>query len=858
MDNVDGSQMASQAPGQSHLNRETNTRRHTRRNQFVKPGSMDAHYDVSKELDAIALPQEAPRPARLNPFALPSDTDLHFIVLIISVLASSLLVYSLLSNFALINLLKASSQCILDHKEAILAATHPKNPQLMDAAELAVWRCQTLFLLPHGLFQIAGMVLILGVATVTYWLIPLWKLRRGKLVPLSIKDMPELVTYLSYLCNEAKLTPVPCIVWNPLKFTCSPQVFGRLGRYHIALTGGLVILFSTNQTAFRAIMLHELAHLRNRDVNKTYFAIAIWWTFVAVALFPLVIALLLRYAPLDIYQIWCILALTVLIHLTLNGVLRTREIYADVRASTWENSPEALIGVLQSLLPSHRWWQTLIHAHPSPQKRLQLLHETHRLFRVNLWVIFSVGIALGIAFPNIEEFLNALFVLLIPVGIYNTFWLTGITFLKLAAFGTALIVASLLVGTVGVDIWRAAFAAFVENRPQSGINRISLCLGGGLILGTFLSLSLENSVAKFSITDFPELLISSLSWILLLLISLMLFLRWIAAGAAVWLEVAIRQRSPHLIYRTGLVIAGVVLTVDLTQLFLVRTYSFVLINAGGWAAFLPPFAFFLINTIWDPVSLLALVSLWAFPLSAWFWHKEAATASQPNWAFLDASPNLRSNEQFSAMETQSSPVKAFHAERSQFMQPGSVDDRYTALENVDTLANSMRSVPPDADWYLSLRLGLRNQGSIRLSFVLVTALIGGFIFCSLLIVIRIWVHWNISKEIRNTDQFTAILYGSEIALAVLIQTGIAGIAATKVRQLGGLNGLFTAFVAGIVMTIGYVGINLLSGGGSSLFWLTLYNMVNGGAFLELPIALIVPAIVRRMCKMSSYGSTTPS
>ena len=44
--------------------------------------------------------------------------------------------------------------------------------------------------------------------------------------------------------------------------------------------------FYTDQPAFRAVLLHELAHLRNGDVDKTYLTLAIWRAFVAGALIP--------------------------------------------------------------------------------------------------------------------------------------------------------------------------------------------------------------------------------------------------------------------------------------------------------------------------------------------------------------------------------------------------------------------------------------------------------------------------------------------------------------------------------------------------------------------------------------------
>lgn len=61
------------------------------------------------------------------------------------------------------------------------------------------------------------------------------------------------------------------------------------------------VRYDTDPSAFRAVMLHELAHLRNRDVDKTYFTIGIWRAFVVVALIPF---LILNLHPVLLYDPW--------------------------------------------------------------------------------------------------------------------------------------------------------------------------------------------------------------------------------------------------------------------------------------------------------------------------------------------------------------------------------------------------------------------------------------------------------------------------------------------------------------------------------------------------------------------------
>src|SRR5512135_1048388 len=110
----------------------------------------------------VADRRMALHPPRLNPFAFPSDTDFHFVLLIVSVLGSSLLVYS-----ALYNSLPANTAPILSSQ--------------------TTW-------------VMSGVVLLLVVAAVIYWVFPMWKIWRDKLEPLDAEDAPEIVAYLAELC----------------------------------------------------------------------------------------------------------------------------------------------------------------------------------------------------------------------------------------------------------------------------------------------------------------------------------------------------------------------------------------------------------------------------------------------------------------------------------------------------------------------------------------------------------------------------------------------------------------------------------------------------------------------------------
>lgn len=90
-------------------------------------------------------------------------------------------------------------------------------------------------------------------------------------------------------------------------------------------------------------MLHELSHLRNKDVDKTYFSVAAGCAFVIAALIPFAFSLLNNSGAEVFNASWRVIALVLLVYLTLAAVVRSREFYADVRASTHPGSTELSI-----------------------------------------------------------------------------------------------------------------------------------------------------------------------------------------------------------------------------------------------------------------------------------------------------------------------------------------------------------------------------------------------------------------------------------------------------------------------------------------------------------------------------------
>jgi len=153
-------------------------------------------------------------------------------------------------------------------------------------------------------------------------------------------------------------------------------------------------------------------------------------------------------------------------------------------------------------------------------------------------------------------------------------------------------------------------------------------------------------------------------------------------------------------------------------------------------------------TLVRPLILPALIALWAFPLAACLRRNRVASSSESGWEFLDPPPQ---------------------------------------------------------------RPALPRQVPCRPGLAIKIGLVGGLIFCVLLLVLHAWWQLGVPEATRNTDEAKLMFAFAQVAVAALMQAGVATFVAVRVKRLGGVHGLFAAFVAGCAMTVGILGLNLLFG-----------------------------------------------
>jgi Zn-dependent protease with chaperone function len=326
-------------------------------------------------------------------------------------------------------------------------------------------------------------ILVLAVAATLFWGLPAWKRRRGRVVPLADVDHDGAISadLARLVTSVARLDRIPSFVVDPAAASTGAVVFGSNRRPTICLHGGLLIRRTTEPKVFQAIVLHELAHVRNRDVTITYLTVTVWRAFLALVLLPYLVWAIASFAadrrPFNDSSVVMPLltkgvllaALTVaLTYLARSDVLRSREIYADLAAVGWGadrhgwavSMPPRDCGAVRRVGRSFvELWRT----HPRWELRRTSLTDPAMLFGVQALPMFLTGVTAVLIDAAATNYLRQ-YIRYIP-------WVAAVI-----AVGAAALVTS--VG--GVALWRAATHSVLTGRPAPSGVRAGLWLGVGL------------------------------------------------------------------------------------------------------------------------------------------------------------------------------------------------------------------------------------------------------------------------------------------------------------------------------------------------------------------------------------------
>jgi Zn-dependent protease with chaperone function len=462
-------------------------------------------------------------------FALPAKTSFRFALLIVAVLTSSGMVYEAIyfatpRGAALATLIRVC--------QARALATRPQG-YITYAAALARSRaCRAGGERLEGLWALLGMGVLAVLAGAMYWAQPWWYRRRRRLVPLTSEDAPKVIERLEELRGRAG---VGSVTWlqQPLNFAPSAFAFGRVRRRIVAVTGGAVVSQARQPAVFDAIVLHELGHIRNRDIDQTYLAVAIWRAFAVTALLPMAGLLISGKLSPPGRLIWRAVILALVVYLLRNSILRSREFGADARVA--ELDPDTSLGQVLADQPPRRGrriWQ-VGWLHPSGRDRAAALLDPAPMYRSGFWDGLAIGLvaAMGAAAGQdlAERFLTpSPGTDLIPAFIFALF------------SGAALTVA----------MWRMRLLP--GGTATAGDWAVGLGLGIGVATGPFIALNtaLDKGVAPDSLHTGS--FIVAVIWVLLITFLFVSFPAWIGRWADAW-----QQRERRVPARGGMMVAAV-------------------------------------------------------------------------------------------------------------------------------------------------------------------------------------------------------------------------------------------------------------------------------------------------------------
>ncbi|GAA3859702.1 hypothetical protein GCM10022243_26950 [Saccharothrix violaceirubra] len=340
--------------------------------------------------------------------------------------------------------------------------------------------CMSAMLGARAAWLLGGLLLLFVVALVIYLVRPAWRIRRSRLVPLEGALADELRDTLAALVAEAGLRTAPEFVLDPARFRAGGVAFGNHRRKVVCLDAGLVALHRRDPESFRALVLHELAHVRS-DVTTTYATLAVWRSFLAVTLVPFVLIsldpMLLSRTPWRLALDFSLpsgavgarlAALVLLVFLSRIAVLRSREKYADAMVARWTGTDDPY----RNLRPTRsirRW----LAVHPTRAGRLAAMRDPDSLSRPGFLETFTSALAVQIAWWHTVS------------GLQDLTWYHADNASMPVMRIVWAIGAAVLVGTVA---WRGAAYLRTAGQSRRGVFALpGLALGLGFACGRFAS-----------------------------------------------------------------------------------------------------------------------------------------------------------------------------------------------------------------------------------------------------------------------------------------------------------------------------------------------------------------------------------
>jgi Zn-dependent protease with chaperone function len=518
-----------------------------------------------------------PRPA------IPSGTSVRFAVLVLVVTASTGSIFGYLWQLSRPDLEARTQRCLASFSSGPLAkliARLTSGSAVRAAASAACVR-------PDGpaltAWSLAGIGILLALSLALYLVTPWWIIKVGwpgsgrlrKLDPVRYRGLQSNLDYLADTAGVPR--PAYYVNWAGHHLG-EPRAFGYRRRPCIRLNAGLLVELEAQATRRGSeavdVLLHELAHLRNRDNLPTYLTLAAWRAFAVLlpAAYLVMLAISgVRPANPGPRIIVSVAVLVALVLLSSRAVIRSRELHADATAAYFRGIPA--LGLAERADPGPAGpdavdpglaepgrpfaprrlsrlaagWRQARSYHPSAQQRAAALRHPERLYRPDPLAMASAGVAIAII---ASELTPALFSALLSSVVRPGSALLQASgphplVLILVIFGPAALLTSILVvALASATARRREHLATTSgaSAPASDIARLALPMAAGMLAGIPLSFDyvLAGTWGTFDTGLARNLIVAAMSAVVLAVTLLAVF-GWASESAAAWFSTPVRR-----------------------------------------------------------------------------------------------------------------------------------------------------------------------------------------------------------------------------------------------------------------------------------------------------------------------------
>ncbi len=482
-------------------------------------------------VDSPSAPQSfAAAGHRVALHAFPSPTTIRFVVILAAMLAAGLFIGDWFEGrlhadqFA-----RAVDECYLQAGNPATVGSPGEQIAIQDAAEA----CYANTRYVQAAYSLGGALLVMLAGLAIVFLAPPIIERRRRLRPFGV-NLLAADGRIAELARQAGLRRPPTVMLGHITQRDAFS-YGSPRRYRIALPPAVAIKLH-KRSPFDAVVLHELAHVRNRDIGLSWLTRGVMYAIVPILALPIFTAVANTDFSLLPDYLWRAAILGLTVWMVSIALLRSREHDADLTAATLMRETDTLSALVGQARPqSETWWRRLRANHPSPATRAAVLARPQVAAAMKFLDGLAPAFLAAFAIPLVERLVTAM-------ATANS--LGGYQLLIAAGMGGLL-----LGGTVGIGLWRAVAvdrAVGAQHSPWIP----AFGVAAGLVLGQVASLANTTSGFRGGLTQPAYLIIPAVVGLATTAV--------VYSLAEVSTDSVARLRSPRWAWIPGVAIASLV------------------------------------------------------------------------------------------------------------------------------------------------------------------------------------------------------------------------------------------------------------------------------------------------------------